>query len=62
MTAESIARQRLGKQVPMKMNMHRPIEEPVSKQQISKHTTTWVLLETVFSVSSVQSGTIERVS
>jgi hypothetical protein len=30
--------------------------EPVSKQQIGKHTTTRVLLETVFFIPSVQSG------
>jgi hypothetical protein len=47
--------QRLGKQVPAEMNTH-AVEEPVSKQQISKHTTIGVLLETMFSVWSVQSG------
>jgi hypothetical protein len=30
------------------MNTHERIEEPVSKQQIGKHTTMEVLLETVF--------------
>jgi hypothetical protein len=37
------------------MNTHATIEELVSKQWIGKHTT-GVLLETVFSVRSVQSG------
>jgi hypothetical protein len=37
------------------MNTHATIEEPVSKQQISKHAI-GVLLEAVFSVRSMQSG------
>jgi hypothetical protein len=43
------------------MNMHATIEEPVSKQRIGKQRI-GVLLITVFSVRSVQSGYIERVS
>jgi hypothetical protein len=44
------------------MNMHTTIEEPVSKQRISKHTRIGVLLETVFSILSEQSGSIESQS
>jgi hypothetical protein len=43
-----IARQGLGKHTPTETNTQATIEEPVSKQRI--------LLETVFSVRSVQSG------
>jgi hypothetical protein len=56
-----IASQRLRKQVPAEMNTHAPIEEPVSKQWIGKHTI-WVLLETVFSSPSVQTGYKEEFS
>jgi hypothetical protein len=42
------------------MNMHTTIEGPVSKQRIDKDTTIGVLMETVFSIRSVQSGYIER--
>jgi hypothetical protein len=41
------------------MNMHATIGEPISKQQIGKHITTEILLETVFYFLSVQSGYIE---
>jgi hypothetical protein len=51
----SIARQVLGKHIPAATNTHATIEEPASKQQIRKHATIGVLLETVFSVRSVQS-------
>jgi hypothetical protein len=61
-SAKFNARQRLGKQVPAEMNMHATIEEPISKQPIGKHTTIGVLLETVFSIRSVQRGFTERVS
>jgi hypothetical protein len=43
------------------MNMHTTIEEPVSKQWISKHTI-GVLLETVFSIQSLQNGYKEEFS
>jgi hypothetical protein len=38
------------------MNTHQRIKERVSKQQIGKHTTIEVLLETVFFIRSMQSG------
>jgi hypothetical protein len=44
------------------MNMHATIEEPVSKQWIGKHATIEALLETVFSLQSMQSGYNEDVS
>jgi hypothetical protein len=44
------------------MNMRATIEEPVSKQRINKHTAIEVLLETVFSFQSVQSGYEEEFS
>jgi hypothetical protein len=47
------ARQRLDKQVPAEMNLHAIIEESLSKQQITKHITIGVLLETMFSIPSV---------
>jgi hypothetical protein len=50
-----------GKQVPAEMYMHAKTE-PVSKKRIGKLTTTGVLLETVFSIWSVQSCYIQRVS
>jgi hypothetical protein len=37
--------ERLDKHIPAEMNTHATIEEPVSKQQIDKHTTIEVLLE-----------------
>jgi hypothetical protein len=43
------------------MNTHATIDEPVSKQRIGKYTT-GVLLETVFSILSVQSGYKEEFS
>jgi hypothetical protein len=46
----------------MATNMHATIEEPVSKQWIGKHTTIGVLLETLFSIRSVQSGYKEEFS
>jgi hypothetical protein len=46
----------------MERNMHATTEEPVPKQWIDKHTTTGLLLEKVFSIWSVRSGIIERVS
>jgi hypothetical protein len=36
--------------------MNATIEEAISKQQASKHITIGLLLETVFSILSVQSG------
>jgi hypothetical protein len=45
-----------GKQFPAEMNTHATIEEPVCKQRIGEYTTIGVLLETLFSVRSVQSG------
>jgi hypothetical protein len=39
----------------VEMNMHATIEEPVSKKRSDKHTT-GLLLETMFSIRSVQSG------
>jgi hypothetical protein len=57
-----IARQRLGKHIPVATNTHAPIEEPVSKQRIGKHSVIRVLLETVLSVRSVQSGYKEEFS
>jgi hypothetical protein len=53
--------QRLGKQVPAEMNTQATIEEPVSKHRIGKHTIR-VLLKTVFSVRSLQSGYKEEFS
>jgi hypothetical protein len=44
------------------MNTHTTIEEPVSKQRTGKHTRTWVLLETVFSIQSAQNGYKEEFS
>jgi hypothetical protein len=41
--------------------MHATIEEPISKQRIGKYTIIGVLLGTVFSIRSVQSGYIESV-
>jgi hypothetical protein len=52
----SVARQQLGKHIPVAMNTHATIDEPVSKRQIGKHTTIGLLFETVVSVRSVQSG------
>jgi hypothetical protein len=57
----SIAMQRLGKHIPAAMNTHATIEEPVCKQRTDKHTI-GLLLETVFSVRSVQSGYEEEFS
>jgi hypothetical protein len=51
-----IARQRLGKHIYAATNTQATIEEPVSEQLISKHTTIGALLETVFSALSAQSG------
>jgi spore coat protein CotH len=45
---------------PAEMNMQARIEEPVYKQQIRKHTTVGLLLETVLCIQSVQSGYIEN--
>jgi hypothetical protein len=56
-----LARQQLGKQVPVEMSLHAAKEEPVTKQRVGKHTTRGVLLETVFSVRPVQSGYIESI-
>jgi hypothetical protein len=42
--------------------MHTAIEEPVSKQRTGKHMTTWLLLEMVSSIWSVQSGYKEEFS
>jgi hypothetical protein len=58
----SITRQLLGKYIPAATNTHGAIEEPVSKQRIGKHTTIGVLLETVFSVRSLQSSYKEEFS
>jgi hypothetical protein len=52
----TIARQRLSKHIPAANNMHATIKEPISKQQIAKYTTVTVLLETAFSLRTVQSG------
>jgi hypothetical protein len=46
--------QQIDKHIPVATNTHATIEEPISKKGIDKHTTTGVLLETVFSVRSVQ--------
>jgi hypothetical protein len=46
----------------MEMIMHATIEEPISKQQIGKNTTIGILSETAFSVQSMQSVYIDRVS
>jgi hypothetical protein len=51
----SIAMQRLGKHIPSATNTHATTEETVSKHLKGKHTKIGVLLETVFSVRSVQS-------
>jgi hypothetical protein len=58
----SIGRQRLGKHIPAATNTLATIENPVSKQQIGTHTTIGVLLETMFSVLSVQNGYREEFS
>jgi hypothetical protein len=52
----SISRQKLGKHIPSATNKQATIEKRVSKQRIVKHTTIRLLLETVISVRSVQSG------
>jgi hypothetical protein len=57
-----IARQRLGKHIPAATNTQATIEESVSKQRISKHTKIGVLLETMFSFWSMQSGCKEQFS
>jgi hypothetical protein len=44
------------------MNTHATIEEPLSTQRIGEHTSIGELLETVFSVRSVQSGYKEEFS
>jgi hypothetical protein len=51
---------RLDKQVPQVMNMHATMEEPFNKQRIGDHTKIGALLETVFSIRSVQSGYEEK--
>jgi hypothetical protein len=45
---QPVSRECLGKHIPAATNTHATIEEPVSKQQIGKHTAMGVLLETVF--------------
>jgi hypothetical protein len=57
-----IARQRLGKHILATTDKHATMEEPVSKQRIGKHTTIGVLLDTVFSIRSLQSGYKEEFS
>jgi hypothetical protein len=52
----SIAKKRLGKHFPAATNTHATIEESFPEQQLGKHTTIGVLLETVFSVQLVQNG------
>jgi hypothetical protein len=58
----SITRQRLGKHIPVITNKHATIEEPVCKQRIGKYKTVGVLLKTMFSVRSLQSGYKEEVN
>jgi hypothetical protein len=45
-----------GKQVPAEINTQATIQEPLSRQRISKYTKIGVLMGTVFSLWSVQSG------
>jgi hypothetical protein len=52
----SIARQRLSKNIHAATNTHPTTEESISKQRFDKHTTIWVLLETVFCVLSAKNG------
>jgi hypothetical protein len=52
---QHVYRERIGKHGPAATKSHATREEPVSKQRIGKHTTIGVLLETVFSVRSLQS-------
>jgi hypothetical protein len=52
---QPISRERNDKYIPPATYSHGTIEEPVSNQLIGEHTI-GVLLETLFSVSSMQSG------
>jgi hypothetical protein len=52
---QAVFRERNSKHIPPTTYTH-AIEESVSKQRIGEHTTIGVLLETVFSLLSMQSG------
>jgi hypothetical protein len=58
----SNARQRLGKHIPAATNTHATTEQPLSRERTGKHATILVLLETVFSVPSVERGYKEEFS
>jgi hypothetical protein len=66
MTAESRTSSLLGNgllnRFPQKWTSKKQIEKPVSKQRMGKQKTIGVLLETVFSIRSVQSGYKEEFS
>jgi hypothetical protein len=59
---QPVSREWICKHIPVVTNMHAAIEKPISKQRVGKHTTIGVLLETVFSVWSVQSAYKEEFS
>jgi hypothetical protein len=61
-TCTAVAMEQWSKHISVATNTHTTIEEPTSKQWIGKHTAIWILLETVFSVRSEQSGYKEEFS